>query len=170
MEDDGFDPLGHEVNYGGSHHGHDVNHGIDLNSQASAATDGFSGMRPYRSFLQRDDVDLNPISNHDRRLNFGSSSAAPGAGVPAGRSRGDGGTTAQQHASTVPELPPRRAARTAGGSQRGRRPPCSEECWPWASTQHQQSLKQLRRNGGRGGGVSELRQSPSEPRPSSSMV
>ncbi|CAL4910884.1 unnamed protein product [Urochloa decumbens] len=124
MEDDGLDPLGHEMNYGDSHRGQGVNHGIDLNSQASAAADGFPGIRAYQSLLQRDDLP-NPTRGHPtmtRRLNFGSSSAAPGAGVPTCRGRGDGGTATQQRASTVPGLPPRRAERTAGGSQRGRRP------------------------------------------------
>ncbi|CAL4918055.1 unnamed protein product [Urochloa decumbens] len=124
MEDDGLDPLGHEMNHGGSHRGQGVNHGIDLNSQASAAADGFPGFRIYQNLLQRDDLP-NPTRGHPamtRRLNFGSSSAASGAGVPTGRGRGDGGAAAQQRASTVLGLPPRRAARTAGGSQRGRRP------------------------------------------------
>ncbi|CAL5059653.1 unnamed protein product [Urochloa decumbens] len=124
MEDDGLDPLGHEMNHGGSHRGQGVNHGIDLNSQASAAADGFSGFRIYQSLLQRDDLP-NPTRGHPamtRCLNFGSSSAASGAGVPTGRGRGDGGAAAQQRASTVLGLPPRRAARTAGGSQRGCHP------------------------------------------------
>ncbi|CAN6198172.1 unnamed protein product [Urochloa humidicola] len=147
MEDDGLDPLGHEVsNYGGSHHVPGGRDGFDLNSQASSV-DGFPRMRAYQSFLQRDDAgDLNPTRAHppmSRRLNFGSSSmapatgvpagrgrgdggaaawTAPGAGVPTGRGRGDGGAVAQQRASTFPGLPPRRAARTAGGSQRRRRP------------------------------------------------
>ncbi|CAO2148280.1 unnamed protein product [Urochloa humidicola] len=147
MEDDGLDPLGHEVsNYGGSHRVPGGRDGFDLNSQASSV-DGFPGMRAYQSFLQRDDAgDLNPTRAHppmSRRLNFGSSSTAPaagvpagrgrgdggaaawtapGAGVPTGRGRGDGGDVAQQRASTFPGLPPRRAARTAGGSQRGCRP------------------------------------------------
>ncbi|CAN6227596.1 unnamed protein product [Urochloa humidicola] len=98
MEDDGLDPLGHEVsNYGGSHRVPGGRDGFDLNSQASSV-DGFPGMRAYQSFLQRDDAgDLNPTRAHppmSRRLNFGSSSTAPAAGVPAGRGRGDGGAAA----------------------------------------------------------------------------
>ncbi|CAN6345858.1 unnamed protein product [Urochloa humidicola] len=84
MEDDEFDSLGHDLNYGGSHCGPGGWDDIDLNSQASAAN-RFSEMRAYGSFLQSDDIDLNPTRVHppmNRRLNFGSSSTASGAGVP----------------------------------------------------------------------------------------
>ena len=150
MEDDEFDPLAHEDDYVGTqswasqmqHAGTSCGWGgLDLNLQASAA-EGFSGLGGYENFLQSFDVDLNPARGHPsmappplrapapastmptfaRHLNFESSSAGAGGGVPCGRCGGS-----RQRATTAPAPPP----------------PCSEECWPWASIQRQRFLREL---------------------------